>query len=66
VIRVVIDPGVLVAAALTPQGLCGQLVQAVLDAKCHLLFCPALLAELNEVLLRPKFRRYLTVEQAER
>ena len=50
-IRVVIDPGVLVAAALTPQGLCGQLVQAVLDTKCHLLICPALLAELNEVLL---------------
>ena len=26
--------------------------------------CPALLVELEEVLLRPKFRRYLSVEQA--
>jgi putative PIN family toxin of toxin-antitoxin system len=29
-----------------------------------MIVCPALLAELEEVLLRPKFRRYLTMEQA--
>jgi uncharacterized protein len=58
--RVVLDAGVLVAAAITPRGVCGQLLQAALDERCDVVACPALLAELHEVLLRPKFRRYLT------
>jgi uncharacterized protein len=66
VIRAVIDPGVLVAAALTPSGTCGQVLRAVLDERCVLIVCPALLHELEEVLLRAKFRRYLSLEQAER
>lgn len=63
-LRAVLDPGVLVAAAITPVGVCGQLLQAVLDRRCGMIVCPALLAELEEVLLRQKFRRYLHLEQA--
>jgi putative PIN family toxin of toxin-antitoxin system len=66
VLRAVLDPGVLVAAAITPRGVCGWVLQAVLDERCSVVACPALLAELEEVLLRPKFRRYLTMEQARR
>ena len=64
--RVVLDPGVLVAAAITPQGTCGQLLHAVLDQRCALIVCPGLLDELEDVLLRPRFRRYLSAEQARR
>ena len=64
--RAVLDPGVLVAAAIAPRGVCRQLLQAVLDQRCAMIVCPALLAELQDVLVRPKFRRYLSLEQARR
>ena len=63
-LRAVLDPGVLVAAALTPRGVCGRVLQAVLDQRCVMIVCSTLLAELEDVLVRPKFRRYLDVEQA--
>lgn len=64
--RAVLDPGVLVAAAITPRGVCGRLLQTVLDGRCVMVVCPMLLAELAEVLLRPKFRRYISLQQARR
>ena len=63
-LRAVLDPGVLVAAAITPNGISGEVLRAVLDRRCTMIVCPLLLAELEEVLVRPKFRRYLTLEQA--
>ncbi len=54
------------AAAIAPRGVCGQLLQAVLDERYALVTCPSLLAELDEVLRRPKLRRYLSVEEAQR
>jgi putative PIN family toxin of toxin-antitoxin system len=60
----ILDPGVLVSAAIAPHGVCGRLLQSALDQQFELIACPLLLNELEEVLLRPKFRRYLTEEQA--
>lgn len=62
--RVVIDPGVLVSAAISPGGTCGKLLRAASDNRFTLILCPALLIELYDVLVRPKFRRYLTIDQA--
>lgn len=65
-LRAVLDPGVLVADAITPSGVCEQILRAVIDLRCQMIVCPTLLFELEEVLVRSKFRRYLTVEQAQR
>ena len=54
------DPGVLVAAAISPGGLCRQLLRAAVDRRFTIVVCPALVAELEEVLRRPKLRRYLS------
>ena len=63
-IHLVLDPGVLIAGVITPRGLCAQLLRRWLAGECELVVSPALLAELEEVLLRPKFRRYLGEEEA--
>ncbi|MBA3946849.1 MAG: putative toxin-antitoxin system toxin component, PIN family [Herpetosiphonaceae bacterium] len=61
-VRVVLDPGVLIAAVITPDGVCGHVLQAVIDQRCTTIVCPVLLDELEDVLLRSKFRRYLPIE----
>ena len=63
-IQLVLDPGVLIAGVIAPRGLCAQLLRRWLGGECELVVSPALLAELEEVLLRPKFRRYLDEEEA--
>jgi uncharacterized protein len=60
--RVVIDPSVYVAALIAPGGVCGDLVGAVNEDRLTAVACPLLLAELHEVLLRPKFRRWTTID----
>ena len=62
--RVVIDPGVLVSAAISPQGTPAKLVKAWMDGSFSLLVCPHLLDELERVLSRQKFRRYLSEDEA--
>jgi putative PIN family toxin of toxin-antitoxin system len=62
--RAVADPNVLVSAAIAPNGVCRRLLDAVLESRLTLVVCPLLLTELRDVLVRPKFRRYLSVEQA--
>lgn len=52
-IRAVLDTRVLVAAVLTPGWVCGQILRAVVDERCTIAVCPLLLAELEDVLLRP-------------
>lgn len=63
---VVLDPNVLVAAAITPRGVCGQILGAAIDGRYSLRVSPMLLLELTEVLTRAKFRPYLTLADAER
>lgn len=60
------DTNVLVAAALTPRGLCGRLLDAVVDDRWQLVASPRLLAELDTVLAREKFRRWLSEDEARR
>jgi uncharacterized protein len=56
VTRVVIDPGVLVSAFISPNKAApALLVDAFLDGNVEALVCPALIAELTDVLGREKF-----------
>ena len=60
--RVVLDPNVLVSAAIKHEGTCGLLLDRVVQLQVEVLVCPALLTELQGTLARPKFRRYLGLE----
>jgi len=64
-IRVVVDPGVLVSALITPAGVPGNLAGAARAERFDLIASPKLLAELAGVLRREKFRRYVTVDEAD-
>jgi putative PIN family toxin of toxin-antitoxin system len=64
VYRIVIDPGVLVAALLNRSGTPARIVQALIAGKVELIVSPELLSELERVLLRPKFRRYASEREA--
>jgi putative PIN family toxin of toxin-antitoxin system len=63
--RVVLDPGVLVSALITPQGPPAKLLKRIWAADFELVVSPQMLAELEDVLLRDKFRRYVDVEEVE-
>jgi putative PIN family toxin of toxin-antitoxin system len=56
VLRVVLDPGVLVSAILTSTGPPAQILDRWRDGEFDLVISPKLLDELEDVLLRPKFR----------
>jgi putative PIN family toxin of toxin-antitoxin system len=56
--RVVIDPGVLVSALISRTGAPARLLRHWLDGALDLLVSPALLAELERVIARPKFERH--------
>jgi uncharacterized protein len=60
--RLVLDTGVFVSAFIKPVSVPCQLLEAVRDGEFELVISPCLLAELEEVLARPKFRRYLDSE----
>ncbi|HEV2857624.1 MAG TPA: putative toxin-antitoxin system toxin component, PIN family [Solirubrobacterales bacterium] len=63
--RVVLDPGVFVSALITPAGPPAKLVERLHGAEFELVISPQLLAELEDVLLRAKFRRYVGIEEAQ-
>jgi putative PIN family toxin of toxin-antitoxin system len=59
VTQVVIDPGVLVSAFISPKKAApALLVDAVFDGNLDVLACPALIAELTDVLGRKKFAKH--------
>ncbi len=62
--RVVLDPGVLIAALLSPKGAPAQLLRGWMQGDYELVVSPKLLAELERVLLRDKFRTYLSTTEA--
>ena len=62
--RAVLDPNVLVSAAISPTGQPRQILTAWIEQRFELIASPALLDELADVLARPKFRRYITVAVA--
>lgn len=64
--RLVVDPGVLVSAFISPRKSAPSIiVEAILDRSIGIVTCPALIAELTDVLSREKFARYTTQERAE-
>ena len=61
--RVVVDPGVFVSALIAPKGTPAQLLDLLLEQRFELVVSPWLLAELTGVLLRDRFRRYVTIAE---
>lgn len=57
--RAVLDPGVLVSALITPTGTPAKLLTATRGGSFELIVSPLVLEELESVLRREKFRRYV-------
>jgi putative PIN family toxin of toxin-antitoxin system len=64
-VRAVLDPNVLVSAAISTAGPPRQIVAAWVDGRFELVTSPTLLDELRGVLARPKFRRWISSELAD-
>jgi putative PIN family toxin of toxin-antitoxin system len=64
VLRVVVDPNVVVSAAISPGGVTGRLVRLGLAGQFRLVVCPMLLQEASDVLTRPKLRRFVSADAA--
>lgn len=60
--RAVLDPGVLVSALITPNGRPAQLLAQAHAGEFELVVSPLLLQELEGVLRRDKFRRYVDLD----
>ncbi len=60
--RAVLDPGVLVSALITPAGAPAKLLLEAQAGGFELVVSPLLLEELEEVLRREKFRRYVDLD----
>jgi putative PIN family toxin of toxin-antitoxin system len=60
--RVVLDPGVLVSALISPTGAPARLLAQARAGDLELIVSPLLLAELEGVLARRKFRRYIDLD----
>ena len=63
--KVVLDVSVFVSAVLSGDGPSAQLVRAMREDRLTVIVCPGLLAELGEVLRRPRFRRYLSLDEVD-
>jgi putative PIN family toxin of toxin-antitoxin system len=63
-VRAVLDPNVLVSAAISPAGPPRRIIGAWVDERFELVASTALLEELADVLARPKFRRFISTELA--
>jgi uncharacterized protein len=62
--RAVLDPGVLVSALISPTGTPAKLVAQAAAGEFEAIVSPALIAELDGVLRREKFRRHFDLETA--
>jgi len=62
--RIVLDTNVFVAAVTSREGVSACLLLAASAGRLQLVVSPSLLDELSDVLARPKFRRYLSIEDA--
>lgn len=60
--RVVLDPGVFVSALITPDGSPAKLLREARAGGLELVVSPLLLGELEDVLGREKFRRYVDLD----
>ena len=64
--RIVFDTNVFVAVVTSQEGVSVRLLLAARAGRYRLIVSPMLLDELSAVLARPKFRRYLSVEDVRR
>ena len=64
--RVVVDPNVLVAALISGSGPPAQLLDAARDGRVVIVASPQLFAELDRVLRREKFRRYVSLADVDK
>ncbi len=62
---VILDVNVFVSAALSSNGPPAALVRALRDGDLEVVVSPKLLAEVDEVLRRPKFRRFITLDEVD-
>ncbi len=62
--RLVIDPNVYISAAISGRGAPAELFDAAVSELVVLVVSPHLLDEVSEVLKRPKFRKWITLEEA--
>jgi putative PIN family toxin of toxin-antitoxin system len=60
-VRVILDANVLVSAVISTAGPPREIVTAWVDGRLELIASPALLAELRDVLDRPRFRRWVSI-----
>ena len=63
---VVLDANIFVSAAITPAGAARAVVQAGIAGRFDYVVCTALLDEIADVLGRPKIRRLLPPDAADR
>lgn len=61
---VVLDPSVLVSALINPDGAPGKLLLEIQAGQFELIVSPKLVAELEGVVRRNKFRRYVGLDEA--
>ncbi len=62
-IRAVLDPGVLIAAVVSPRGVCAGLLRRWDAGEFDLIVSEQVLDEFSRVLARPKFSSAVTVEE---
>jgi putative PIN family toxin of toxin-antitoxin system len=58
-----LDPGVLISGLISGKGAPRDLLWLWLEGAFELVVCPLLLGELERVLVRPKFRSYVTIQE---
>ncbi|MEQ7127129.1 putative toxin-antitoxin system toxin component, PIN family [Actinopolymorpha sp. B11F2] len=59
-----IDPNVWIAGLINPYGTPARVIEAVMADRITAVVCQELLDELAGVLARPKFRRWISLDQA--
>ncbi|HEX5711832.1 MAG TPA: putative toxin-antitoxin system toxin component, PIN family [Solirubrobacterales bacterium] len=63
--RAVLDTNVFVSALVTPKGISAKVIEQMQTGEVEAIVSPGLLAELESVLRREKFRRYFDSEAVE-
>lgn len=63
-LRVVADTNLYVSAAISPHGTSSRIIECAQRGEITLVMCGALCDEIQEVLARDKFRRWITVDEA--
>jgi uncharacterized protein len=60
--RIVLDTNVLVSGMINPHGAPGRIVDLIREGQVHLVVDDRILAEYRDVLRRPRFRRYFSLQ----